>query len=373
MTIDLRHLEEAGPGEPDVGDNNLAVPAATPAPTPTAHDPSSDGDRELLPGQGMMAPPPAILPDVLPTDRLNARGMPLPPLRDEYRRIHNVRNVCNVVSVWVQSFGLIALSCWITVRVPLALALVVWAATFLLMGRAFALYAILGHEAAHRLLFTKKKVNDIVGRWAVAYPAFVPLDIYRRGHFAHHKDEFGPNEPDLNLYNNYPISRASFRRKLRRDAIGVSGWKNLKGLLFAFKSKGARPIATKILVAQLGVAVALLLIGGLGRWWLYPLFWLAPWMTVWRVINRLRSIGEHGGMMRSNDRRLTTHVVHQSWAARFWMVPFNTGWHLAHHVDMGVPFQQLPRLHRELVDSGWVVEELEYPSYRALWRALSAV
>jgi fatty acid desaturase len=74
----------------------------------------------------------------------------------------------------------------------------------------------------------------------------------------------------------------------------------------------------------------------------------------------------------SVDRRLTTHVVRQSWLARFWMVPFNTGWHLAHHVDMGVPFQNLPRLHQELVDAGWVTEALEYPSYRALWRALSS-
>ena len=102
------------------------------------------------------------------------------------------------------------------------------------------------------------------------------------------------------------------------------------------------------------------------------MLWLAPWMTVWRVINRLRAIAEHGGMTRSSDRRLTTHVVHQSWLARFWMVPFNTGWHLAHHVDMGVPFRNLPALHAELVDAGWVTPELEYPSYRALWRALSS-
>jgi fatty acid desaturase len=54
------------------------------------------------------------------------------------------------------------------------------------------------------------------------------------------------------------------------------------------------------------------------------------------------------------------------------MVPFNTGWHLAHHVDPGVPFQHLPRLHAELVEAGWVVPGIEYPSYRALWRALAS-
>ena len=82
-----------------------------------------------------------------------------------------------------------------------------YAAAFLLMGPAFARFAILGHEAAHKLLFTNKRWNDAVGRWVVAYPSFVPLDGYRRGHFAHHKDEFGPNEPDMNLYNGYPITR----------------------------------------------------------------------------------------------------------------------------------------------------------------------
>jgi fatty acid desaturase len=334
---------------------------------------------EVLPGQGGMVPPLVpFLTDVLPTDRLNAKGMAGPGLRDELRRPHSVRNAANVAGAWLQSFGVIALACWLTPQLALPLALVVWAVTFLLMGRAFALYSILGHEAAHKLLFANKRVNDAVGRWCVAYPAFVPLDLYRRSHFAHHKEEFGPNEPDLNLYNHYPISRASMKRKLWRDANGTTGWKNLKGLLLALRSKGSRPIALRILTAQLGVFVILLGIGTIGvggftpaRLWLYPVLWLAPWMTVWRVLNRLRGIAEHGGMMRSTDRRLTTHVVRQTLPARFWIVPYNTGWHLAHHVDMGVPFQQLPRFHDELVAAGWVVPDIEYRSYTALWRALT--
>src|SRR5262245_41304227 len=108
---------------------------------------------ERLPGQGGMVPPARALPLVLPTDRLNARGMAVPAVREQYRRIHNVRNAANVVSVWIQSFGLIAFMCWLTPRLSLAFAIPLWVATFVLMGRAFALYSILGHEAAHRLLF----------------------------------------------------------------------------------------------------------------------------------------------------------------------------------------------------------------------------
>ncbi|MEO6318492.1 MAG: fatty acid desaturase family protein [Acidimicrobiales bacterium] len=316
----------------------------------------------VLDVQPTMVPPAEVLTDVLPTERLTASGMAVPEVRAELRRIADLRNVGTVVATWAQALGTIGLAVWI--GHPLA-----YVAAFLLMGPAFARFAILGHEAAHKLLFTNKRWNDAVGRWLVAYPSFVPLDGYRRSHFAHHKDEFGPNEPDMNLYNGYPITGASFRRKLVRDARGSSGWKNLKGLLLALQSPTARTFAVRILAMQVPLVVAAILVG---RWWLYALLWLGPWLTSWRVINRLRAIAEHGGMMRSKDRRQTTHHVRQSWLARFCMVPLNTGWHLAHHVDMGVPWRNLPKLHAELEAAGYVTTELTYPSYRSLWRALRA-
>jgi fatty acid desaturase len=309
-----------------------------------------------------MVPDPALLPDVLPTERLTATARPIPELRAELRRIPGVRNLVTVIGFLLQSFGVIAAAVWI--GHPLA-----YVGAFFLMGRAHCLASILAHEAAHRLLFRQKWWNDTIGRWVLAYPAFVPFDAYRRAHMAHHKDEMGPNEPDRNLYEHYPITLASFRRKLRRDALFISGFKALKGLWYGLKSPTARPVAARIVASQMAILV---LFTAFGRPWLYPLLWLAPHLTVWKVLNRLRAIAEHGGMIRSTDRRLTTHVVRQRRLARFWMVPYNTGWHLAHHVDMGVPFRQLPALHAELVASGWVTEELEYPSYVALWRALAS-
>lgn len=309
-----------------------------------------------------MVPPKDRLPDVLPTPRLTATGMPVPELRSELRRISDLGNVVAIAVAWGQAVLIVGAAAWIAHPVGYLVALVA-------MGTVFARLAILAHEAAHKLLFTNKRVNDVVGRWLCAYPAFVPLEAYRRSHFAHHKEEFGPNEPDLDLYVGYPITRASLRRKLVRDAVGISGWKNLKPLLRALGSPTARPFALRILAAQVGVLALFTLAG---RPELYPVLWLAPWMTSWRVLNRLRAIAEHGGMQASPDRRETTHVVRQTLLARLTIVPYNTGWHLAHHVDMGVPWRNLPALHRELVDSGWVVPELEYPNYRSLWRALAS-
>jgi len=311
---------------------------------------------------GSMVPDARLLTDVLPTSTLNERGRPIGPLRSELYRINNLANAGHVLGIWIQSVGVICLALW--THHPVA-----WVTAFLLMGRAHARFAILGHEAAHRLLFSHRRINDWVGAWLVAYPSFVPIDAYRRGHMAHHKEEFGPNEPDLALYSGYPITKASWHRKLRRDCFGNSGWKNLRGLLGAFRSSTSRPVAVRIGVCQVALFVGFTVAGYPLVW---PLLWLLPWMTVWRVINRLRAIAEHGGMQHSEDRRLTTHHVRQSLSARFWMVPFNTGWHLAHHVDIGVPFNHLPRLHRELEAAGWITPELAYPSYRAFWSRASS-
>lgn len=313
-------------------------------------------------GGDNMVPHRELLPEVLPTDRLTASGMPIPALRTELRRIDDVRNVGSVLLCWLHAGATVGAAIWIAH--PAA-----YAAAVVLMGPVFARFAILGHEAAHKLLFTDKRANDIVGKWLVASPAFVPFGLYRRSHFAHHKEEFGPNEPDLSFYVGYPISRQSLRRKLVRDAVGISGWKNLKVLLKALGKGSSRPFALPIAYAQLAV---LAVFTAIGRPELYLLLWLLPWMTSWRVINRLRAIAEHGGMEASKDRRRTTHHVHQSVLANFWIVPFNTGWHLAHHVDMGVPWRNLPQLHSELVAAGWVVPDLEYRNYRTLWRTMGS-
>jgi fatty acid desaturase len=310
-----------------------------------------------------MVPPADLLQGFRPTVRLKADARPAAEFRERLRRIPNVRNALSVGSCWAQTIGVVVVAVWLNHPIT-------WVAAFLLMGRAHAQFAALMHEAAHRLLFRNRKLNDWVGRWLLAYPSFTPIDLYRRAHMAHHREEFGPDEPDIPLYRGYPIAADSFRRKLVRDATGRTGWKLFRGLLRAVPARGAPGTEARRIVA-----VQLLLVGisiALGHPWVYWLLWFAPYLTVWRVINRLRSIAEHGGMERSKDRRVTTHSVRQSFPPRFALVPFHIGWHLAHHVDSGVPMKHLPEFHAELRKAGYVTDALEYPSYRTLWRRLAS-
>lgn len=305
-----------------------------------------------------MIPSPDVLPDVLPTERLLASGKAVRDIRTELRRIPQWRSWLAIGSAIAEPILVIALA--IRLAHPAAYVL-----AFLLMGRAYARFASIGHEAVHRTLLPNQRLNDMVGRWLMSYPSWVPFDLYRRAHIDHHRDEMGPKEPDVALYVGYPITAASFRRKLLRDATGQTGWKLFRGLVRA--ARKGKTDAVRILACQIPIIAAFTVAG---RPELYLLLWWLPHLTVWRVINRLRAIAEHGGMTRSDDRRLTTHDVRQSRLAQFWLVPHNIGYHLAHHVDMGVSCWRLPALHDELVRSGWVTTGYTYPNYRSLWKAL---
>src|SRR6266567_1397512 len=134
-----------------------------------------------------MLPEPAQLADFHPTERLLPNARPAPEFREKLRKIPNTRNAVNVILLYVQTIGIIVAAVWIDNWF-------VWIAAFFLMGRAQAQFAALMHEAAHRMLFRDKRANDLVGRWVLGFPSFTPTDLYRRGHMAHHRDEFGPDE-----------------------------------------------------------------------------------------------------------------------------------------------------------------------------------
>ena len=231
----------------------------------------------------------------------------------------------------------------------------VWIAAFLVMGPIHARFAILMHESAHRLLFSNRRANDFVGKWLIAYPAFVPIDLYRRGHMAHHREEFGPNEPDIPLYRGYPIPRDSMLRKLRRDAFGITGWKLTKGLfrgVVAETGEGARTRRARILATQL------VMLGALHARRppvdvLHPLVPPAPHGVAGDQPAARRSPSTAACGSRPTGARPRTRCA-STCPARLTIVPYYTGWHLAHHVDSGIPMRNLPRLHAELVRSGYV-------------------
>lgn len=297
------------------------------------------------------------------SERLRPDGRPRPELRAELRTIANSRNALTCVAALVAPVLVIATVARIGTWWAIALA-------FPLMATLQLRMYIIHHEAAHRLLFTNRRLNDVVG---INIMGWVPLGTgkhtYRRVHTAHHRDEFGPNEPDFLLYSLYPITRASFWRKMRRDAFGVSAWRIMKPRFVGLATSGRRKTGLRFLGMQ-ALVFAAFWAGGVP--WLFLWLWVLPYMTWYQVINRLRSLGEHAGMTRSPDRRETTHIVAPTLASKMFMAPLNVAYHLPHHVDSGIPFRHLPRLQEILIEDGYVQPDMIWPSYTQLWKALAS-
>jgi len=306
---------------------------------------------------GTLAPRPSQLPDVLPTDRLFRSGKAKPGINPALRLIDSKRNAVAVLSVYTQIVGSWFLLAWIDH--PLAwIAMLVWSA------RCISLLSLLNHEAVHALLFGTRALNDNIGRYGLAPFALTDFDAYRRAHLAHHKEELGPNEPDVSMYAPYPSGASRLARRLVRDVMGVSGFKLFRGLLGASRTIRLRVGLAQSLLFVLAWAIT-------GHWWAYVVVWFVPWLTVWQLTNRLRAISEHAGMRAGEDRRLTTHVMEPGHWASFMLAPYQSGYHLAHHVDTSVPWNQLRALHTELRASGWVPDELIHRNYRSVWRYLA--
>lgn len=304
---------------------------------------------------------PRDVPDFSGSARLNADGRPLKEFRSELRKIDDRRNGLTVLSVIVAPILTIAL----VLAIDHWLAIVV---AFPLMAGWQNRWYILHHEAAHRLLFSNRKVNDRIGVNVMGWLVFgTGAHHYRRGHANHHRDEFGPKEPDFLLYSFYPIPKASLARKLRRDATGVSAYRIMKPRFTGLMKRKYLPLSLRFFAGQ---AIVFTLFLAAGAPLLYLVLWMLPYITLYQIYNRLRSLAEHGGMTRSDDRRETTHHVSQTMLARGTFAPYNVGYHLAHHVDSGVPFRNLPKLHDALVQDGYATSDIIWPNYPTLWKSM---
>lgn len=240
----------------------------------------------------------------------------------------------------------------------------------IIAGRQLGL-AILMHDCAHYSLFARKGLNQWIGRWLCGAPLLIDLDGYRTYHLSHHQKAGSKEDPDLANYQNYPVSRSSFTRKVIRDLTGITGIKNLFGILsmsfgsadytFAFRSIDKRPKRTlKEVVTQAkrfllapflfhSLFFAALFL--LGAPWLYAL-WFFTYLTAYMLVLRIRNAAEHAALpdMFSPDPRRNTRTTLASWWERLLLAPNFVNFHLEHHLLPAVPGYRLPSMHKLLVE-----------------------
>jgi fatty acid desaturase len=248
-------------------------------------------------------------------------------------------------------WGLVAAAFVLVARWPNPLTVLVAIAV---IGARQLGFAILMHDAAHRILFRDRRWNDWVGNWLCAYPVYLDVVPYRNYHLKHHAKTWTNDDPDLPLATPFPITRASLRRKVWRDLSGKTGWKRLvytlKGDLGMSPGIGQRtdnPGWTSfrgMVVTNLALAGILALAGHPALY----LVWIAAWFSTYSLVTRVRSIAEHAMVPDPTDELRQTRTTLVRWWERLLVAPNRVNYHLEHHLLMTVPHYNLPRLHRLL-------------------------
>lgn len=235
--------------------------------------------------------------------------------------------------------------------------LTVLAALLLLPGRQLAL-AVITHECGHGTFFNSRALNHFVGQYLAANLVLTDMPNYARGHTRHHQLAGTHEDPDLPNYQAYPVSRESFRRKVKRDLTGQTGFKLIRYVLSQARlivsgdsgeRQRARPFVQQLLVSAV-FAVAL---GMLFEPWAY-LLWLAAYLTTYMLVVRIRQVAEHANvpdLYDSDPRNNTRTTVPRFWE-RLVFAPNFVNYHLEHHFMAAVPCYRLKPLHELLKQRG---------------------
>jgi fatty acid desaturase len=221
----------------------------------------------------------------------------------------------------------------------------------LLAGRQLGL-AVLMHEAGHGTLFRTSALNRTLGQWFCALPILNDLPPYAKGHLQHHRKAGTAEDPDLPNYQHYPVSAASFRRKMIRDLTGQTGLKLLSmiargasGVISSSRRESAKPFIEQLLVQ----GVMILVLSLFGAAWLY-LLWLVAFLTVFMAIIRIRQVAEHAAVpdLYNPDPRMNTRTVDAPWWQRLLFAPNGVNFHMEHHFMASVPCYRLAALRKHL-------------------------
>ena len=245
-------------------------------------------------------------------------------------------------------------------------------AVVLIAARQLGL-AILMHDAAHGVLIGTRKWNDPVSQWLAAYPVFTDTIPYRAYHLVHHRRTQQPDDPDIGLSAPFPITRASFVRKMIRDVTGQTGFKQRRAQFRAGFGKPGQPLAVRVATFRRKLGgpvitnlVLLAILTAFGKPHYYLMFWILPLITWHMVITRVRNIAEHAVVPDDNDVFRNARTTYASLWERAIIAPYWVNYHVDHHLLMYVPCYNLPKLHRLLLAKGYGPRMETQPDYATM-------
>lgn len=202
---------------------------------------------------------------------------------------------------------------------------------------------LLQHEAAHRLLFSKRRWNDFFGQWLCSIPLFSDLTSYRRFHFAHHRylgDLQRDPEIPYFLQQGFDRTRLPLQKLLWNCLLDLSGYHFLQYYIASFlddiRGGRARDVFRQFLCSISVIGIAGVVVGARNIF----LLWLLPMMTVRFFFLKIQSYADH--IVYGNRDSQKIHVICTNALTRFFIFPLNSHLHMLHHIFPQKAWRDLP-------------------------------
>lgn len=221
-------------------------------------------------------------------------------------------------------------------------------------GRMHGL-GVLMHEASHFRLFRNRKLNDWIGDVFTAWPILATVASYRLNHLAHHQNTNTHDDPDWvvkldQIAFKFPQKAWTAIKHMGGYLIAVQTFRDLAHVLPRISRSDTSTRGYKLLRFGFYIGVVALM-AWLGLLWQFFIYWLVPYFTVLFLFLHVRSVAEHFGDMDYEADLDGTRTVKPYFWERWFFAPHNVHYHLEHHLYPGVPFYNLPALHKALMKS----------------------
>jgi fatty acid desaturase len=229
------------------------------------------------------------------------------------------------------------------------------------IGSRIQWLAVMMHEACHRMLFSNRYINDLIGDLFVSYPLGLSVDLYRVAHMVHHRHTNTMRDYDYRAQRkdrdqHFPKSPRAMGWLFVRSLFGLNYYRVARaGRIWApianFHNPRRFGFDYRLSLRLRYIVWAVLVYGAIlwspWRWQILGLI-LIPQFIWLNIFNRIRAMAEHNGVADEQELNGTRTVI-PTLLDRFLIAPLHVSYHLEHHLFPSVPGHNLLRLHRHLM------------------------
>lgn len=219
--------------------------------------------------------------------------------------------------------------------------------------------AILMHDATHYRFLKNRKWNDLLSNLFTMYPIFSCIEDYRKNHLAHHAKLNTEEDPDWvaklgKRPFTFPQTKTQFLLMVGSYLLLYQGIMDAFWFIKRFSSNNKKKAEdSKVNYARISFYMVLVsVLTYFGIWKYYLLLWVVPYFSTFFMFQYIRSVAEHFGGLNYDNLLTSTRTVKTPLLERFFLGPHNVGYHLEHHLYAAVPFYNLPKLHKLLLEHG---------------------